>query len=138
MNTNEFLEASYDICIEKHPMISEEDSAILRPMIICEDGYQVSLQASTFHYCEPRKTFKGPYEYVELGFPNQHDALLDEYAEESDTLDTVFGYVPVEVVDQLIEKHGGIIGVRISWDGKVPLERMINHHFRNLKNSLLR
>ena len=46
---------------------------------------------------------------MELGFPSELDPILDEYAEEPDTCDTVFGYVPIAIVNELISKHGGII-----------------------------
>lgn len=46
---------------------------------------------------------------MELGFPSELDPILDEYAEEPGTSDTVFGYVPIAIVNELISKHGGII-----------------------------
>lgn len=34
-----------------------------------------------------------------------------EYAENPDyPIHTIYGYVPIEVVDKLMEKHGGIVG----------------------------
>lgn len=49
------------------------------------------------------------YESVELGFPSTEDELINEYAEDdSDYTKTVYGYVPIEIVEELINKHGGI------------------------------
>lgn len=108
----------------------------VRPRIVCNDGYSVSVQASEHMYCEPRYTqwqneggwqvvngnywlssepprnFKTdhftPYESVELGFPSEADELIYEYAEnDDDYTSTVYGCVPVKIVEQLIEKHGG-------------------------------
>lgn len=80
-----------------------------RPRLYCNDGYSVSVQASGFHYCKPRLNGVQDYESVELGFPSMEDELIDEYAEcDSDYTDTVYGYVPIEIVEKLIEKHGGI------------------------------
>lgn len=80
-----------------------------RPRIVCKDGYSVSVQASGFHYCKPRVDGADKYESVELGFPNREDPLINDYAEDyGDLTRTVYGYVPVEVVNELIEKHGGI------------------------------
>jgi len=78
--------------------------------LTCADGYNVSVQASEFHYCSPRTYMPdGNYSAWELGFPNKHDELLDDFAEESgNPLHTVYGWVPTEVVDALIAKHGGI------------------------------
>lgn len=36
------------------------------------------------------------------------DELINEYAEGLDYTDTAYGYVPIEIVEKLIEKHGGI------------------------------
>ena len=119
----------------------------IRPKIVCQDGYSVSVQASEYHYCEPRYTqwqnedgwhvINGnywlssdtprnfetdrftPYESVELGFPSEADDLINEYAEIgfNDTpnyTNTVYGYVPVDIVEKLIEKHGGFKETRES------------------------
>ena len=73
--------------------------------IICDDGFTMSVQASEFYYCKPREN-KGPYYQVEIGFPNQGEALIAQYAEDIDNLTyTVYGYVPIEIVAQVIQKH---------------------------------
>lgn len=80
-----------------------------RPRLYCNDGYSISVQASAFHYCKPRLNGLQDYESVELGFPNMEDELISEYAEDDfDYTDTIYGYVPIEIVEKLIEKHGGI------------------------------
>lgn len=86
----------------------------IRPRVTCKDGYEISIQASRLHYCNPRENFLEEYESVELGYPNRYDELIDEYAEDFDDdgkacTNTVFGFVPIEIVEKLIEKHGGII-----------------------------
>lgn len=76
----------------------------------CKDGFKISIQASETHYCSPRINGAISYEKVELGFPNQKDYLIMDYAEdEDDPKGTVYGYVPIELVNLLIEKHGGIV-----------------------------
>ena len=80
-----------------------------RPRVHCADGFSVSVQASQFHYCRPRIDSAEKYNAVELGFPSAADDLIIDYAEDNSYTDTVYGYVPVEVVDKLIEKHGGIV-----------------------------
>ena len=82
----------------------------IRPRVKCKDGFEISIQASEFHYCKPRVNGNVIYEEVELGFPNMEDEVIAEYAEDPDELtETVYGYVPVDIVNQLIEKHGGIV-----------------------------
>ena len=79
-----------------------------RPRVHCADGFSVSVQASQFHYCRPRIDNADKYEAVELGYPSAADDLITDYAEDCAYTDTVYGYVPVEIVHKLIEKHGGI------------------------------
>lgn len=134
MTINEYLEA---LCSCEVITSYRHTSYFLqarRPAVVCADGFSVSIQASEDHYCFPRVTqyFDGdswvcvnewarnappitksnsftPYNEVELGFPNLKDDLILEYAEvEDDPTGTVYGNVPVEIVDKLLEKHGGI------------------------------
>ena len=79
-----------------------------RPRLYCNDGYSISVQASEFHYCEPRCNGMQDYESVELGYPSIEDELINEYAEDEPYTETVYGYVPIEIVEELINKHGGI------------------------------
>lgn len=81
----------------------------IRPHVECADGFKMSVQASQYHYCEPRMDLvDGNYTEVEIGFPTEEEPLINEYAECSGQwTETVYGYVPVEIVDAVIEKHGG-------------------------------
>lgn len=83
-----------------------------RPRAICKDGYSISIQAGYFYYSNPRKDGSDYYYEVELGFPNMEDDIIKAYAEDEDYMHTVYGYVPVEIVDKLLEKHGGIVALR--------------------------
>jgi hypothetical protein len=76
--------------------------------ILCKDGFKFSVQASSFHYCSPRNNI-GPYSHVEVGYPSQTPIPeIMEYAEDaSKPTQTVYGYVPVELVQKLIDAHGG-------------------------------
>lgn len=86
------------------------DRLCIRPVTECADGFTISVQASEYHYCSPRITGANQYEKVELGFPNMEEPLIADYAEDSDDLiHTVYRYVPIEVVNKLIEKHSGIV-----------------------------
>lgn len=76
--------------------------------ITCKDGFGMSVQASEFHYCTPREN-TGPYVNFEVGYPSEPEELIIKYAEDpKDPTGTVYGWVPVEVIDQVIAKHGGI------------------------------
>lgn len=84
----------------------------MNPVILCNDGFTMSVQASAYHYCEPREDDPGlGYTAVEVGFPNRKPlGELANYREdsESDYTDTVYPYVPTSVVLKEIELHGGV------------------------------
>ena len=81
----------------------------IRPRIVCEDGFSMSVQAGKEIYSFPRENVKsGCYEAVEIGYPNAKEELICEYAESGNYTDTIYPYVPVEVVEKVIEKHGGM------------------------------
>lgn len=54
-----------------------------RPRLYCKDGYSISVQASSFHYCKPRLDGIQDYESVELGFP-ANDVVAFYIPESSD------------------------------------------------------
>ena len=78
--------------------------------VTCRDGYRVSVQASRGHYCEPRYSDEPlAYQEVELGYPSAPDPLLEGWAEdESRPTETVYPYVPVHLVRELLANHGGV------------------------------
>ena len=80
----------------------------LAQRITCADGFSLSVQASHGAYCSPRENL-GPWYEVEVGFPSAEPELIMSYAEQADRpTDTVYGYVPIEMVERLIESHGGM------------------------------
>ena len=80
----------------------------LIPRIKCNDGFEMSVQGSSGHYSSPREYGDEFYE-MEIGFPTQEEALIIQYAENKDDLtNTVYGWVPVHVIQKVIDKHGGI------------------------------
>lgn len=102
MNANEMLKKTY---------VRNKGGYLIRDRVYCKDGFSISIQASQGHYCLPRATFEGPYKEVELGYPNKFDPIIFPYIEcPGDATKGVYPYVPVDVVDKLLEKHGGIEG----------------------------
>jgi len=76
--------------------------------IVCKNGLAMSVQASQHHYCSPRED-QGPYQMVEVGFPNRKVEALMEYAENPATpTSTVYGFVPVEVINKIVDDNGGL------------------------------
>lgn len=81
----------------------------LTKRLICKDGFDMSVQASNVHYCSPRVDNADYYSEVEVGYPTVSEEELLDYAEDRlRPTKTVYGYVPVESVDKIILKHGGI------------------------------
>lgn len=79
-----------------------------RNRIFCKDGFNISVQGSAGHYCQPRYDVK-EYSSVELGFPSEEEILINEYAENVlNPTETVYGWTPIDVIEKVIEKHGGI------------------------------
>lgn len=87
-----------------------QTSTRIIPVMKCYDGFSMSVQAGEYHYCSPRNSV-GPYTSVEVGFPSERVESLMEYAEQPDKpTGTVYGWVPIEVIVDIINEHGGIYG----------------------------
>jgi hypothetical protein len=86
---------------------------VMNPYVICNDDFEFSCQASSSHYSEPRG-IADYYSQVEIGFPSLNDRLIEKYREDYGWEDDcgltnpVYPYVPVKVVDELIQFHCGI------------------------------
>ena len=87
---------------------------ILNPLIVCADGFTMSVQARDSTYCTPR-TDEGPHTHMEGGFPSDEPSQqLAVYAENRDNLcETVYRYVPRVVFEREFELHGGIVEGRL-------------------------
>ena len=87
----------------------------LNKLIICADGFKMSVQANESAFCSPRVNDAQRYEAVEVGFPSLEESLLLEWADDSDNpTNTVYGWVPCDRVALVIVKHGGIV------EGELP------------------
>jgi len=106
----------------KKPLKEQDlDNKPLYGRVFFNNGGSRSIQANRNAYCEPRDD-QGPYIEMELGYPSRGTKLTDsllEYAERTpnyegedmeifDPYDTVYAYVPVSVIKELINANGGI------------------------------
>jgi len=83
--------------------------------VVCADGFRMSVQAHDGAYCEPRENAQKKYNLVEIGFPSEEEPLIMPWCEDDrKPTDTVYAYVPVDVVTNVIVKHGGMV------TGEVP------------------
>lgn len=100
MTTLEFLKST------------DTDRYGVRPRAICKDGFSISIQCSNRHCCWPKPTdihsVANNLETVELGWPNTGGKELDSINQYFDA--GVYLYVPIELVEKLIQTHGGILG----------------------------
>lgn len=95
-------------------MISDHSSVYQpRPRIVCGDCTTLSVQANSCMYCLPRNN-DGPYTHVEVGYPSVKPEPWDkwcDYAEDSQNpTETIYAFVPVDLVLEYIESHGGFRG----------------------------
>ena len=87
--------------------LADKTAGRLAGQIVCADDLRMSVQASRTHYCSPRED-EGPWSEVEVGFPSQRVEELMPYAEDADKpTETVYAWVPIEVVEAVIAAHGG-------------------------------
>jgi len=114
MKIKEWLEKTYKETNLDIKDMNGDKYTETRPWIKCVDGFGMSVQARSSAMCKPKRTMSdGDYTHVEIGFPTMKEELIMEYIynffAEPDPTDAVYGYVPIEIVDQVIEKHGGMI-----------------------------
>ena len=95
-----------------------------RERIICVDGFSMSVQASTTHYCSPKADSAESYGAVEVGHPSQLEELLEPHK-------AIYPYTPAAVVLQVIAKHGGVA------DGQLPPLHVTDLEQRAIENARL-
>jgi hypothetical protein len=81
------------------------------PRLVCADGFSFSVQASSIHGCEPR-TETGPYSSVECGALSRPVAELLPFMMPEEGIppeNGIYRCVPVKLVVQIINDHGGLI-----------------------------
>ena len=116
-NINEFIKDNLKVTYPAEEYSSMDHMLISSrlPHIVCEDGFSMSVQVGYSLYSTPKKVAKR-YSAVEIGYPSEHEPLIEEYAEftpfdedeEPDYTDTVYPYVPVKLVNKVLKRHGGI------------------------------
>ena len=112
-NINEFIKNNLKVkVLSEDPLMKHIMTSSKLPHIVCTDGFTMSVQVGYSLYSTPKKVAKR-YSEVEIGFPSDHEPLIEKWAENSfeeepDYTNTVYPYVPVKVVDKVLKKHGGI------------------------------
>ena len=87
------------------------------PRVFCKDGFNISIQVHNGNYCASEngvRQFGVNWKEVEWGFPSEridgekYNADAYQWNKDCDTRNTVGGYVSVELLDELLNEHGGI------------------------------
>ena len=74
----------------------------------CSDGFHMSVQASKGHYCAPREDNAWPYFAFEVGFPSAVEPTLGAGEDEIKPNETIYGWVPATVIEEIVNRHGGV------------------------------
>ena len=113
-NINEFIKNNLKVkVLSSDPLMKHIATSSRLPHIVCSDGFTMSVQVGFSLYSTPKKVAKR-YSAVEIGFPSDHEPLIEEFAETfhqedvTDYTDIVYPYVPVKIVNKVLKKHGGI------------------------------
>lgn len=86
------------------PSLGMIQPMVLCNWVICADNFTMSVQASAYHYSEPREYLPdGSYSRWEIMCMGDNDPLLVDYDDGS-----IFAYVPTEIVNRVIQSHGGL------------------------------
>ena len=115
MKINEFIKNNLKVkVLNEDPLMKHIMTSSRLPHIVCTDGFTMSVQVGYSLYSKPKKVAKR-YSEVEIGYPSEHEPLIEEYAEcytfeelDINFTDTIYPYVPVKLVDKVLKKHGGI------------------------------
>lgn len=81
------------------------------PRIQCKDGFSISIQVNNGNYCSTENGYrKYGKEWVsaEWGYPSESIDANRYNAEEADDTTETVGCCEVEILDELLEQHGGI------------------------------
>lgn len=77
--------------------------------IKCRDGFKVSVIEHNGSYSLPRDEGLFPKTHVEVGYPSQRPEPWSKWKKYAETPEhptrTIYAYVPVELVDELIRYH---------------------------------
>lgn len=106
------------------------------PRVIAKDGFEVSLQINNCNYCESENGYRElgfTWKEVEFGYSNMDEPLMhpycemwdDVYDEESDSYVQAttpmrsVGIIPLSVMEEVFEKHGGI-----DWEATLSVDKL--------------
>lgn len=110
--TNNPVREHWLVTIDTTSRIFLFSKAVRAKRVVCNDGFSFSAQAGRGVRSTPDCYLAdGNYSSWEIGFPSEYEELLIPYAEDPDQLiKGVYNFVPTKLVNEIIEKHGGLVG----------------------------
>lgn len=108
MKTNDFINAFLKMLgINEH---NYQFNYFHLPRIYCKDGFNISIQVNSGNYCGSEngwREFGKEWKGVEWGYPSEEIDSVKYNSESEDTIGSV-GCIETELIDELLESHGGI------------------------------
>lgn len=111
---NNFLAVMTNAKIEGRGLFSEgyAKGGYYIPRVYCKDGFNISIQVSEYSYAGSEngiRTYGMEWKLVEWGFPSEEiDGEKYNAEDPEDIKNTVGGYVAIELMEELLNEHGGI------------------------------
>ena len=78
------------------------------PYIVTNHGVQLSVQASKFHMCLPKEDYRPEYVAYEVMILGQKEVVLPEGFQPHTIDGYLFGYVPLDKLEKLVNHFGGL------------------------------
>jgi hypothetical protein len=81
----------------------------INKLLVCADGFQLSVQGGQSAYSKPREKRLNIYAYDSMEIITS-ELLPSEFKDYQDGEGSqIYGYVPVEMIESLLASHGGVI-----------------------------
>jgi hypothetical protein len=104
---NEYFEKTKIILVFEDGYEDREET----PPIVCADGFSMSVQAGRLCQCDPKDNH-GSYKTVEVYYLSsivpELEEYLVEYVQHDDPGSGIYGNVPVELINKIVNAHGGL------------------------------
>lgn len=105
-SVSEYLKSTYVLVCDEH---------VIRPIVACKDGFEMSIQAGELFNSYPRVN-RSDIEYTacEVGALSTEEDLLMPYieSEKDDPVTAIYPCTPVDIIQKVVEKHGGYFEIR--------------------------
>lgn len=92
--------------------LSRDRADGLIPSVKCVDGFWISIQGHRGAWSEPSKELRNIYEYDEMEI-KVSELLPERFNQYRDGDSSIYGYVPVEMIEALLVEHGGIAETKL-------------------------